>query len=73
MNDKSFTTEKFPANSWVNIRIGQRRYMGRAICNERAHIVSTVDDSGKSVTFSWPYICANAEEVHVLDMTQLIH
>lgn len=71
MNDNEI--DRFPANSWVNIKLGGRQYMGRAICNERAHLVSTVDDLGKTVTFSWPFICANATEVSVIDINEAVN
>lgn len=62
--------DTFPVNSWVKIKIGDRRYMGRALRNERTHIVATVDDAGKSITFSWPYICENATSVEVIPVVE---
>lgn len=58
--------DKFPTDSWVRVSIGTRLYIGRAFCRERAQLVSTVDDAGRSVTFSWPYICANAATVDLI-------
>ncbi len=69
MNNKP-SLDEFPTDSWVKIKIGGNRYVGRALRNERAHIVSTVDSAGKSVTFSWPYICANATSVDILPFAE---
>ncbi len=55
-----------PADNWVKVVTGDRPYVGHALCNDRAHLVSTVDATGKSVTFSWPYICANASTVDII-------
>lgn len=68
--DNKPSIDNFPTDSWVKIRIGANRYVGRALRNERAHIVSTVDAAGKSVTFSWPYICANASSVDILPIAE---
>lgn len=65
MNHKPTLTD-FPKDNWVKITIGSNRYVGRALLNERAQIVATVDAAGKSVTFSWPYICANATSIDIL-------
>lgn len=50
---------QFPADSWVRFTLTDREYVGRALRLERANIVATIDSGGKSVTFSWPFICAN--------------
>ncbi len=64
--EKKPRPDVFPADNWVKVVIGDRPYVGRALCNDRAHLVSTVDATGKSVTFSWPYICANASTVDII-------
>ncbi|MDE7467400.1 MAG: hypothetical protein K2M61_03500 [Muribaculaceae bacterium] len=50
---------EFPIDSWVRFSIGDREYIGRALCLERALVVATIDTAGQSVTFSWPFICSN--------------
>lgn len=70
MEDQNLDINSFPVNSWVSIKLSGRSYMGRAFRNERAHLVATVDDMGRSVTFSWPFICANASEVRVVDIKE---
>lgn len=60
--------EQFPANKWLKLSINGQYYIGRAINNERANLVATIDSGGKSVTFSWPYVCANATEVGIIDI-----
>ena len=50
---------EFPVDRWVRFSLGDREYIGRALRHERAHLVAAIDTAGKSVTFSWPYICAN--------------
>ena len=59
--------EQFPANTWLKLCINGQHYIGRAISNERANLVATIDTNGKSVTFSWPFICANATEVGIIN------
>lgn len=61
-------SKPFPADSWVRFHIGDTLYIGRAICRERAQLVATVDGRGHSVTFSWPYLCNNAENISCLDV-----
>ncbi|MDE6300196.1 MAG: hypothetical protein K2M19_00585 [Muribaculaceae bacterium] len=59
--------KEFPADRWVRFTIAGREYIGRAVRLERANVVASIDTTGKSVTFSWPYICDNvAGEVMIL-------
>lgn len=66
MHTIEINNDNFPLDSWVALRLAGRRYVGRAFRSERANLVSTVDPYGKSITFSWPYVCANASEVLVI-------
>ena len=61
------TPECFPAGSLIRFTLGERHYIGRSHRAERAHVVETTDAAGRSVSYSWPYICANASNIREVD------
>lgn len=72
LTSDSDTSDTFPADSLVRFTLGERHYIGRAHSTDRSRVVETVDAAGRSVSFSWPYICANASAVTPVNELDII-